>query len=79
MYVADSNVVISSLLSGGVPYRVFFLNHLVERFVFIAPEFLWIEVERHREELLKETRLEQKEFTNIITFLKEEIKVIPAA
>jgi len=78
MYVADSNVVISCLLSGGVPYRVFFLNYLLEKHVFIAPEFLWVEVDKHRDELSEETKLSPKEFEDIITFLKEEITVIPA-
>jgi predicted nucleic acid-binding protein len=78
MYVADSNVVISSLLAGGVPYRVFFLNYLVQRHVFIAPEFLWVEVENHKEELIKESKLEEQTFKDMILFLKEEITIIPA-
>lgn len=78
MLVVDANVVISCLLSKGSPYKVFSLNSLFEKFKLIAPEFLWIEVEKHKEWLLKETKLTLEEFEEVFEFLKEEIDIIPA-
>jgi len=78
MLIVDSNVVISCLLRKGIPYKVFLLNFLFEKFKLIAPEFLWVEVEKHKEELLKETKLPAEEFEEILEFLREEIDIIPA-
>jgi len=43
------NVVISALVAKGVSYRVFLLNSLLNKFDFIAPEFLWTEVEKDKQ------------------------------
>ena len=46
---------------------------------FIAPEFLWIEVEKNGEELLKETELTEDEFKEVMEFLIEEITIVPSS
>ena len=76
--VVDANVVISALVAKGVSYRVFLLNSLLNKFDFIAPEFLWTEVEKHKAMLLEETKLSPDEFDEILDFLKEEIVIVPA-
>jgi predicted nucleic acid-binding protein len=76
--VVDANVVISALVAKGVSYRVFLLNFLLNKFDFIAPEFLWREVEKHKAMLLEETKLSPDEFDEILDFLKEEIVIVPA-
>jgi predicted nucleic acid-binding protein len=76
--VVDANVVISALVAKGVSYRVFLLNFLLDKFDFIAPEFLWREVEKHKAMLLEETKLSSDEFDEILDFLKEEIVIVPA-
>lgn len=78
LLVVDANVVISALVAKGVSHRVFLLNSLLKKFDFIAPEFLWREVEKHRETLLEETKLSPDEFNEILDFLKEEITIVPA-
>lgn len=78
LLVVDANVVISALVAKGVSYRVFLLNSLLKKFDFIAPEFLWREVEKHRETLLEETKLPPGEFDEMLDFLKEEIVIVPA-
>ena len=79
MLVVDSNVVISSLLKGGVPYKAFLLNFMLERHELIAPEFLWIEVERHKDELMAETAFTGGEYKFLFDLLREEIYIIPSA
>jgi len=77
IFVVDANVVISSLATNGVTYKVFFWNSLLERFDFVAPEFLWREVNRHKERLLKNSKLSKDEFEDVFEFLKSEIDIVP--
>jgi len=78
LLVVDSNVIISCLIRDGTVRHVFLLNALFQRFELIAPEFLWIEVEKHKEELMEETDLTGNEFDELSDFLREEIDIIPA-
>lgn len=78
MLVVDANVVISCLCRKGIPYKVFLLNSLLRKFELIAPEFLWVEVKKHKRELLKETRLTVEEFEEVLEFLRGEVSIIPA-
>lgn len=64
MLVVDANIIISCLL---------------KKFQLFAPEFLWIEVRKHEEELLKETKLLRDEFDEVMEFLMEEITVVSSS
>ena len=76
--VVDANVIVSSLLRGGVPFKVFALNSLLNRFEFVAPDFLISETEKHKKELLRETKLPNNIFFDTMDFLVEEINIVPA-
>ncbi len=76
--VVDANVVVSSLLSGGIPFKVFALNRSLNRFEFLAPDFLLSETEKHSEELIRETKLPEDIFFDTMGFLFEEINIAPA-
>lgn len=76
--VVDANVVVSSLLRGGIPFKVFALNSLLKRFEFIAPDFLISETEKYKEELFRETKLPKDIFFDTMDFLFEEIDIVPA-
>ena len=43
--VVDANVVFSALVKKGIAFSVFLLNSLSKKFEFIAPEYLWIEID----------------------------------
>jgi len=60
-------------------FDVFLLNSVLKKLEFIAPEFLWIEVEKNGEELLKETELTEDEFKEVMEFLIEEITIVPSS
>ena len=77
-FVVDANVVVSSLIAGGVSFRVFALNSVLNKFEFIAPDFLISETEKHIPELFEETRLPGNIFFDTLNFLFEEIDVIPS-
>lgn len=75
--VVDANVIISSLLAGGVSFRVFALNSILNKFEFLAPDLLISETEKHTTELLEETKLSKDTFFGTMNFLFEEIDVVP--
>ena len=51
--VVDVDVLLSSLFSAGNSFNVFALNNLFDKFSFVAPEFLLVELEKHKEEIFK--------------------------
>jgi predicted nucleic acid-binding protein len=61
--VADTNVILSALLSGGRSYAVFMANKREKRIEFIAPEFLFYEIGRNLDEIVERTRLSPGELT----------------
>lgn len=77
--IVDVNVLISSLLGRGIPFNVFFLNDLLDKYEFIAPEFLLTEFEKHEQRLLNETKLSKEEFEELKNFLFERISFIPTS
>ncbi|MCX6665853.1 MAG: PIN domain-containing protein [Euryarchaeota archaeon] len=77
--VVDVNVVVSALLTKGVAFDVFMFNSIVGRYEFIAPEFLLVELENHKEELRQETKLSHEEFNEVLGFLLEEISIVPSS
>jgi len=75
--VVDANVVISSLITSGIPSKVFILNSKLSEFDFIAPEFLLEEVKKHEDRLIKLTKFSKEEFDKVYKFLMDEIILIP--
>jgi len=75
--IVDVNVVISSLLNEGIPFKVFFLNSLINKFILVAPEFLLSEFEKHEKDLIRETNFSEEEFKEIKDFIFEQITFIP--
>jgi len=79
MLVVDANVIISCLLKKAGTFDVFLLNSMLKKFELVAPEFLMIEVGKHKEELSKETKLPKDEFDEVMEFLVEEITFVPTS
>lgn len=75
--VVDVNVVLSSLLTKGDSSEVFKLNSIFNKFEFIAPEFLLTELEKHKEEFFKRSKLSKEEFDESLEFVLEQINFIP--
>ena len=74
--IVDVNVVISSLLSKGEAFKVFAKNYAFHKFDFIAPEFLLTELNKHKTELAKKSKLNQNEFDDVLEFIIEQITFI---
>lgn len=74
--VVDVNVVLSSLLGKGNSFNVFALNNLFNKFNFVAPEFLLTELEKHKEEILKRSRLSKDIFDGTLNLVLGQVTFI---
>jgi len=72
-YILDANIISSALISG----KRLFLQ-LFETNVFYSPDFVFVEIEKYKNTILKKSKLEQNEFQEFITKLFQHITVIPA-
>jgi predicted nucleic acid-binding protein len=77
LLVVDANVVFSALIRRGKPLRVFELNKLLMKFEFIAPEYLFFEVGKRVDKILKFTEFSKEEFIRVFSFIKKELELIP--
>ncbi len=75
--VIDTNLVVSALIMRGNPSTVFSLNSIVERFEFIAPDFLAEEVANNIEKARGFTKLSPDEFAETYGFVLDQINIIP--
>ena len=79
LLVVDANVVFSSLIRKGNPFKVFEANNVIERFEFVAPEFLFSEIKKKFGKILEETKLSKEELSEAISFIKEQVEFIPSS
>ena len=77
LIVVDVNVVLSSLLGKGDSFNVFSINHIFNKFEFVAPEFLLTELENHKEEFFWRSKLNKDEFEEVLQFVIKQISIIP--
>ena len=75
--VVDVNVVFSSLLSRGDSFNVFAVNSMVNKFEFVAPEFLLVELDKHKGEIFKRSKLTRDIFDGALEFVLGQINFIP--
>ena len=77
LLVTDANVVFAALIARGGTFRVFVTNRILRKFRFIAPEYLFIEIHEHFDEIITKTELSQGELKAVLNFLEEQIETIP--
>ncbi len=77
LVVVDANAIFSALLSKGRTFEVFLANNLLKRLDFIAPEFLFLEIGKHFDEILERSSLSSEELARVFGFIKEEIEFVP--
>lgn len=71
--VVDANILFAALIKEGTTDELLFADHLH----LYAPEFIFIEFEKHKEEILQKTKRTTEEFEQLIEILKRRIKLIP--
>ncbi|WP_202319185.1 PIN domain-containing protein [Archaeoglobus neptunius] len=77
LMVVDANVVFASLIARGGTFRIFAINRILGKFRFVAPEYLFIEIREHFDEIIEKTKLSREELNVIVNFLESQIDVIP--
>jgi len=75
--IIDANVVFSALLSKGKPLQVFEDNFLLNKFEFISPEYLFVEIEADMKRILEYSHYSPEEFSRVFSFLKKSIELMP--
>ena len=74
--VVDVNVIISAVLGIWNSSKVFELNAKERKFKLFAPEFLYVEINKHTEKIAKKTKLSQEEVREALNFIMEQIDFI---
>lgn len=73
LLVVDANIFFSALISRGVAASLLFSDKLE----LIAPEFLLIELEKHKEKILYKSSLLEDDFSKAVNLFEDRIDFIP--
>ena len=79
LLVVDSNVMFSALIGKGNSFKVFELNNNLNKFEFIIPEFLFLEIGKEMDRILSYTKLSKEELSLTFTFIKKQLTAIPSS
>ena len=71
--VIDANVLFSALIKGGFSYHLLFSG----KFHLFTPEYIFTELEKHKEELMNKTDRTTEEFYRLLETLKRRVVIIP--
>ncbi len=71
--VIDANVLFAVLIKDGFSYNLLFKDN----FCLFAPDYIFIEFEKHKEEILEKTMRTDKEFFKLLDILKRRIILVP--
>ena len=77
LLVVDANVIFSVLIAAGGTFDIFLANRMLKKFEFVAPEYLFVEIEGHFEEIAEKTKLSIENLEKVYRFLEKEIDFIP--
>lgn len=71
--VIDANVLFSALIKDSFAYNLLFSGS----FHIFTPEYIFTELEKHKEEILKKTERTAEEFFRLLETLKRRIIIVP--
>lgn len=71
--VIDANVLFSALIKDSFAYNLLFSGS----FHIFTPEYIFTELEKHKEEILKKTERIAEEFFRLLETLKRRIIIVP--
>lgn len=72
LVVVDANIVFSSLISGRESDLLF-----SRKLKLVAPELLFVELKKHKDELLSKSRLSVPEFELLLALIEKRIPIVP--
>jgi predicted nucleic acid-binding protein len=73
LLVVDANMLTSALIAAGKTADLLFCEQLQ----LIAPEFLFLEIEDHKDEIVAKSSLSAAEVEEFLSLVKERVVVIP--
>lgn len=73
LLVVDANIFFSALISRNATANLLFSDELE----LIAPEFLLMELEEHKKEILSKCSLSEHDFSEVLHLFEERVKFIP--
>ena len=76
MLVVDFNVIFSSALGIGHSYMIFYLNNKERKFRFITPEYMYVEIGMHTEEIAKRSNFSLEKAQEVLKFIIKQITFI---
>ena len=71
--VVDANIIFATLIKDSFSYDTIFSG----KFHLFTPEYIFTELEKHKEELLNKTERTTEEFFRLIGILKRRIVIVP--
>ncbi|MBI2576192.1 PIN domain-containing protein [Candidatus Woesearchaeota archaeon] len=71
--VVDANALFSALIKDSFSYNLFFSG----KFQLYTPEYVFTELEKHKDEILGKTERTTEEFFRLVESLKRRISIIP--
>ena len=71
--VVDANVLFSALIKSSLSYNLLFNG----RFHLFTPEYIFTELEKHKEEILEKTERTTEDLFKLVETLKRRISIIP--
>ena len=71
--IVDANVLFSALIKDSFAYNLLFSSS----FHFFTPEYIFTELEKHKEEILKKTERSEEEFFRLLEILKRKFIIVP--
>lgn len=70
--VVDANIIFAALIKDSLSHDILFS----ETFHFFAPEYIFVEFEEHKEEILEKTERTEEEFFRLIEILKRKVVLV---
>ena len=71
-FVVDANIVLSALVAGRITDLL-----LSPKLELVAPDLLFIEVWKHKDEIKDKSKLGDEDFETLLALLKKNIKILP--
>jgi putative PIN family toxin of toxin-antitoxin system len=71
--VLDTNILISALIRESITRKILVTSEIE----FLVPEFTFEEINKHKHEILKKSKLKTSQFDLLMATLKENLTIIP--
>jgi predicted nucleic acid-binding protein len=71
--ILDTNILISALVKESITRNILVMSGIE----FLVPEFTFEEIDKHKDEILKKSKLSEQQFYLLMATLKENLTIIP--